>query len=205
MTMIVSGSTGLEFPDGSDQTSAFTGNAAAITSGTLDVARLPTSGVNAASITAGTLDVARLPTSGVNAASITTGTLAIAQGGTGTASPSLVSGTNISITGTWPNQTVTGTTGAPTTAQVLAAYGGATANAVGTYAFAKTTSDQSNKAFGGTRAGSQLTPASAYLNEGGTTWAFYYTPTMAGTWQCMGQDPTGNYGLYCGTLWLRIS
>jgi hypothetical protein len=39
MTMIVSGSTGLEFPDGSDQTSAFTGNAASITSGTLAVAR----------------------------------------------------------------------------------------------------------------------------------------------------------------------
>jgi hypothetical protein len=35
MTMIVSGSTGLEFPDGSDQTSAFTGNAAAITTGVL--------------------------------------------------------------------------------------------------------------------------------------------------------------------------
>jgi hypothetical protein len=35
MTMIISGSTGLEFPDGSDQTIAFTGNAAAITSGVL--------------------------------------------------------------------------------------------------------------------------------------------------------------------------
>lgn len=39
MTMIISGSDGLEFPDGSDQTSAFTGNAASITSGTLEVAR----------------------------------------------------------------------------------------------------------------------------------------------------------------------
>jgi hypothetical protein len=39
MTMIIDGSTGLEFPDGSDQTSAFTGNAASITSGTLAVAR----------------------------------------------------------------------------------------------------------------------------------------------------------------------
>lgn len=37
--MIVSGSDGLEFPDGSDQTSAFTGNAASITAGTLAVAR----------------------------------------------------------------------------------------------------------------------------------------------------------------------
>jgi hypothetical protein len=39
MTMIISGSDGLEFPDGSDQTSAFTGNASSITSGILAVAR----------------------------------------------------------------------------------------------------------------------------------------------------------------------
>lgn len=38
MTMIISGSDGLEFPDGSDQTSAFTGNASSITSGILSVA-----------------------------------------------------------------------------------------------------------------------------------------------------------------------
>jgi hypothetical protein len=38
MTMIISGSDGLEFPDGSDQTSAFTGNASSITSGVLAVA-----------------------------------------------------------------------------------------------------------------------------------------------------------------------
>jgi hypothetical protein len=34
------------------------------------------------------------------------GTLAVANGGTGTATPSLVQGTNITITGTWPNQTI---------------------------------------------------------------------------------------------------
>jgi len=39
------------------------------------------------------------------------GTLAVANGGTGTASPSLVAGTNVSITGTWPNQTVNSTAG----------------------------------------------------------------------------------------------
>jgi hypothetical protein len=44
--MIVSGSTGLEFPDGSDQTSAFTGNAATITSGTIATARLATGTAN---------------------------------------------------------------------------------------------------------------------------------------------------------------
>jgi len=39
-----------------------------------------------------------------------TGTLAVARGGTGTSSPSLVAGSNISITGSWPNQTVALTT-----------------------------------------------------------------------------------------------
>ena len=34
------------------------------------------------------------------------GTLAVANGGTGTATPSLVQGTNVTITGTWPNQTI---------------------------------------------------------------------------------------------------
>lgn len=34
------------------------------------------------------------------------GTLPVANGGTGTASPALVAGTNITITGTWPNQTI---------------------------------------------------------------------------------------------------
>jgi hypothetical protein len=46
MTMIISGSDGLEFPDGSDQGTAFTGNAATITSGTIDTARLATGTAN---------------------------------------------------------------------------------------------------------------------------------------------------------------
>lgn len=35
-----------------------------------------------------------------------TGTLPVANGGTGTPTPALVQGTNITITGTWPNQTI---------------------------------------------------------------------------------------------------
>lgn len=38
-----------------------------------------------------------------------TGTLPVANGGTGTATPSLVAGTNVTITGTWPNQTINST------------------------------------------------------------------------------------------------
>jgi hypothetical protein len=37
------------------------------------------------------------------------GTLAVASGGTGTATPSLVAGTNVTVSGTWPNQTVNST------------------------------------------------------------------------------------------------
>jgi hypothetical protein len=43
----------------------------------------------------------------IAASQITSGTVAIANGGTGTASPGLVAGTNITITGSWPNQTIT--------------------------------------------------------------------------------------------------
>jgi len=39
-------------------------------------------------------------------ASNVTGIVAVANGGTGTATPALVAGTNISITGAWPNQTI---------------------------------------------------------------------------------------------------
>jgi hypothetical protein len=46
-------------------------------------------------------DIPELPASIINS-----GTLPIAHGGTGTATPGLVAGTNVSITGSWPNQTV---------------------------------------------------------------------------------------------------
>jgi hypothetical protein len=41
----------------------------------------------------------------------TTGILAVANGGSGTATPSLVAGSNVTISGTWPNQTVAATGG----------------------------------------------------------------------------------------------
>jgi hypothetical protein len=52
------------------------------------------------------------------------GTLAVASGGTGTATPSLVAGTNItSITGTWPNQTINASGGSGTVTSVAASAG----------------------------------------------------------------------------------
>ena len=38
-----------------------------------------------------------------------TGTLPVSNGGTGTTTPSLVAGTNVTVTGTWPNQTINST------------------------------------------------------------------------------------------------
>ncbi len=45
-----------------------------------------------------------------NAANVT-GIVAVANGGSGTATPSLVAGTNVTITGSWPNQTIAATGG----------------------------------------------------------------------------------------------
>ena len=60
----------------------------------------------------------------------------VAKGGTGTATPSLVAGTNVTISGAWPNQTVnaTGGSGTVTSASIVSANGLA-----GTVATATTT------------------------------------------------------------------
>jgi hypothetical protein len=50
---------------------------------------------------------------GVGGSSITL-PLAVADGGTGTATPNLVAGSGISISGTWPDQTITATSGSGT-------------------------------------------------------------------------------------------
>jgi len=56
-----------------------------------------------------------------NMANAASGVLAVARGGTGTATPGLVQGTNVTITGTWPNQTINSTGGGGS-----AAWGGIT-------------------------------------------------------------------------------
>jgi hypothetical protein len=61
-----------------------------------------------------------------------TGLLPIANGGTATATPSIVAGTNVTVTGTWPNQTIAAAGGSPggSTTQVqynnAGAFGGIT-------------------------------------------------------------------------------
>ena len=46
------------------------------------------------------------PSTGTTGAVTLAGTLAVANGGTGTATPSLIAGSNVVVTGTWPNQTI---------------------------------------------------------------------------------------------------
>ena len=57
-----------------------------------------------ASLTAG--DVPTLNQNTTGTAANVTGIVAKANGGTGTATPNLVAGTNVTITGSWPNQTI---------------------------------------------------------------------------------------------------
>ena len=51
-------------------------------------------------------DFVQITSSVIDLTSEVTGTLPIANGGTGTATPALVQGSNITITGSWPNQTI---------------------------------------------------------------------------------------------------
>lgn len=49
------------------------------------------------------------PSTGTSGNVTLAGTLAVANGGTGTSTPALVQGTGITVSGTWPNQTITAT------------------------------------------------------------------------------------------------
>lgn len=165
-------------------------------------------------ITLGTLDQVAgtfAVASSTNAANLT---------GTATSniqSSALASGTANSTTflrgdRTWQTLDVT-----PTTAQVLNATAGASAGAVGTYAFLGVNNASHSNTFGETRAGSSLFPAGisasagfAVNGFGGASSHGGQNSARAGTWRCMGVvrslaggagDPS-NFG---ASLWLRIS
>lgn len=70
--------------------------------------------VNLTSQVTGTLPIANggtgtSSTTFANLATNVTGTLPVANGGTGTSTPALVQGSGVTITGTWPNQTIAAT------------------------------------------------------------------------------------------------
>jgi len=82
---------------------------------------LRSDGVNTALAAIVAADVPTLNQNTTGTAANVTGTVAVANGGTGTTTPALVAGTNVTITGTWPNQTVNSTAGGSGTVTSVAA------------------------------------------------------------------------------------
>jgi len=92
---------------------SYTGNAGkvlAVNTGATDAEWIAAGGTGTVTSVAVSGGTTGLTTSGgpITAAGTITlaGTLAVANGGTGTSTPSLVQGTNVTITGSWPNQTI---------------------------------------------------------------------------------------------------
>jgi len=65
-------------------------------------------------------DIPTLNQNTTGTANNVTGIVALANGGTGTSTPSLVAGTNITVTGTFPNQTITASGAAGAVTQIVA-------------------------------------------------------------------------------------
>jgi hypothetical protein len=233
MTIILNGTTGVTFPNGvtmSDGTSAPVtvaqgGTGANTASGArtalgvaigTDVLAPNGSGanltsLNATSISAGTLSNDRL------------GTVSVAKGGTGattlTANNVLLGNGTSALQAVAPGTsgnilTSNGTTwtsaappsSTPTTAQVLSATAGATAGAVGTYAWLSTYTNQGIGA-DSTRAGSSFDGYAGIVNDGGnpnTGYLSWQGGSRSGTWRAMGATIPGGLN-QSATLFLRIS
>ena len=97
-----------------------------------------------------------------------TGTLPVANGGTGTTTPALVAGTNVTISGTWPNQTINASGGTSLTGVT-----GATNTALGVSALTSVTTGTANSAIG--------VSALRYITTGGDNtavgWSALYSNT----------------------------
>ena len=150
----------------------------------------------------------------LNASNISSGTLAVARGGTGTATPSLVGGTNITISGTWPNQTITAAGGGVTS---LNGETGAITNtsygAIGSYVIAATNTGEVSA--GTTVAGSSLYYQdynNTIMNMGqvpyyegnllaGNLWTGSTSAGLSGTWRSMARTKAANRF----SLYVRIS
>lgn len=156
-----------------------------------------------------------------------TGQLPVANGGTGTSTPSLVAGTGISISGSFPNQTVTSTvTGGVTSlngqtgAITNTGYGsigsyvvGWGANSTG-YTNGSTiagsdiayTSSNSYGAFSHLTAanGSSSPSMPTVMGSSGGGYSFA-SQGLSGTWRCMTKGGGGGTNYRQWHLWVRIS
>lgn len=202
MPVIINGTTGVTFPNGvtmSDGTSAPVTVAQGGTGANTAANARTSLGTNdAANLTTGTLPDARFPATlpaasganltSLNASNVSSGTLAVARGGTGTASPSLVGGTNITISGTWPNQTVTAAGGGVTSLNgQTGAITDNTYNAISSYAQTYG-AEGASTTVGNTVSGSglrKINTAGSFANAG-----------LTGTWRFMGSDEINGSGIY---------
>ena len=147
----------------------------------------------------------------LNASNIASGTLAVARGGTGTASPSIVAGSGISVSGTWPNQTIASSGGVTSLNGQTGAITNTGYGDIGSYVVAGTTSDATTA--GSTYAGSTLVRNANALNifnaNNGNNWVSTTGAVnlgLTGTWRSMTSGTAlvgaGFYGL---NLFVRIS
>jgi hypothetical protein len=105
---------------GSGQTTAQTAMnafAGAVTSGSY----LRGNGTNVVMSAIQAADVPTLNQNTTGTAANVTGIVAVANGGTGTSTPSIVAGSNITVSGTWPNQTIAATSSGSGTVTSVAA------------------------------------------------------------------------------------
>jgi hypothetical protein len=116
----------------------------------------------------------------VNLATNVTGTLPVANGGTGTTTPGLVQGSNITITGTWPNQTIAAAS--PGTGTVTSVSGTGSANGL---SLSGTVTSSGNITLGGSV--TSLTTTNFSISESGGILVFKYGSTTIAT-----MDSSGN-------------
>ena len=111
-----------------------------------------------------------------------TGILPVANGGTATATPSLVQGTGVTITGTWPNQTIaaTGSGGTVTAVSVASANGFAGTSSGGTTPALTLSTSITGVLKGDGTAISAATAGTDYVAPGTAT-TFTATQTFSGT------------------------
>jgi hypothetical protein len=108
-----------------------------------------------------------------------TGTLPVANGGTGTSTPGLVQGSNITITGSWPNQTIAASSSGGTVTSVS---GTGSANGL---SLSGTVTSSGNITLSGSV--SSLTTTNFSISESGGVLVFKYGSTTIAT-----MDSSGN-------------
>jgi hypothetical protein len=139
-----------------------------------------------------------------NATHSFTGLLDVANGGTGTATPALVAGTNVTISGTWPNQTIAAAseTGTVSSVSVVSANGfaGSVANATTTPAITVSTSitgvlKGNGTAISAATAGTDYSAGTSALATGilkSTTTTGTLSIAVAGDFPTLNQNTTGS-------------